>query len=60
MITITLTLTELAYLRAAVERDMEDARDVVMFGDDPHAAAALAAARDILRKLPTEAEAIPF
>jgi len=31
-----------------------------MFGDDPHAAAALAAARDILRKLPTEAEAAPF
>lgn len=60
MITVTLTLTELAYLRAAVERDMEDARDIVMFGEDECAQAAYASALDILRKLPTEAEAIPF
>ena len=60
MITVTLTLTELAYLRAAVERDMEDARDIVMFGADEYAQAAYASAVDILRKLPTEAEAIPF
>ena len=60
MITVTLTLTELAYLRDAVERDMEDARDIVMFGEDEYAQAAYASAVDILRKLPTEAEAIPF
>jgi len=58
MITITLTLTELAYLRAAVERDMDDARDIIAFGEDPFAEAAYASALDILRKLPTEA--IPF
>jgi len=60
MITITLTLTELAYLRAAVERDMDDARDIIAFGEDEFAEAAYASALDILRKLPTEAEAIPF
>ena len=39
---------------------MEDARDIVAFGEDEYAEAAYAAALDILRKLPTEAEAMPF
>ena len=61
MTTITLTLPELAYLRAALERDLEDARDVIAFGtDEPYAEEAFSMASDMLKKLPTEGQAIPF
>ncbi len=60
MITVTLTLADLVYLRAAVERDLEDARDIIAFGEDEYAEAAYASAVEVLKKLPTEGQAIPF
>jgi hypothetical protein len=60
MITVQLTIADLTYLRAAVERDLEDARDIIAFGDDEHAEAAYASAVEVLKKLPTEGQAIPF
>jgi hypothetical protein len=60
MITVTLTIDDLAYLRAAVERDMEDARDIIAFGEDEYAEAAYASAVEVLKRLPAEEQAIPF
>mgnify|MGYP003350958666 CR=1 FL=1 len=61
MITITLTLPELEYLRAALERDMEDAHDIIAFGsDEPNAEHAHEMACAMLKKLPTPGQAIPF
>jgi hypothetical protein len=39
---------------------MEDARDIIAFGEDEYAEAAYASAVEVLKRLPTEGQAIPF